>query len=341
MNTNTKLMKAAKIIIIALSTFYFFSCKKNVVNQTIALSFDSVSYKSITDGKWQLDVKTLTDDSTAIGAIAAYGDTLFIANNHPKNRGLFVYDTKNNKLIQTIKTWKFNQTNEKFIDQTRGMCVANGRLYVANTNSRVDVFDLRTLNFIMALGTGGWWIGNERNKLVHSFSVAVADGKIFVRDKSRLVVYEESVVNPQNHLNAPIFSTMGAPLSVNYWGGNQPMTVSASGKIQLSDFDNRKIYTIDPKSIQANTEVKIMQDSTLNMSGSVNSLTTMSDETLMIYNQTLFRFMKSKNIWVSMNQAFDLAKVELVYSDPKNIWVLDQNKIRKLIVNKEYIKIVK
>lgn len=70
----------------------------------------------------------------------------------------------------------------KFPDKIEAIGISGNRLYLANISSRIDVFDVRTLEFITRIGTGNW--GDGINQMVHSHAMAITpDGNIMIRTK--------------------------------------------------------------------------------------------------------------------------------------------------------------
>lgn len=112
--------------------------------------------------------------------------------------------------------------------------------------SRTDVFDAETYEFITCIGTGTWGEGGYQT--VHAFDVTASQGAVFIRDKRKLVVVLEQDVQPGSAARVPIYSR-----SVNLQEAMGTYAVAArnDGFLYVTAQNKNMIYLFDPADIRA------------------------------------------------------------------------------------------
>ena len=175
--------------------------------------------------------------------VAHIGDTLFIANSGKAGNSLLLFSQKKGKLIGTLKSWQFNNAEKSFGSQINAIVPAGNRLYIAERQSCIHVFQLPDLSYITCIGNGAW-----NGPVFQAQAVAVKDGLIFARDKNGQVsVYKESDVTPENYQKIQRYHRT----SNNNSPGNNAfashyMEFNAEGNILLTDYEGKKIRMLNP-----------------------------------------------------------------------------------------------
>ena len=151
---------------------------------------------------------------------------------------------------RTLQTWSYNGNEQTFIGQPKGIAVGNGKLYVVNVSSRVDVFDTNTLEFITAIGTGSW--GDGVTQIEHGMEVIAKGDRVIVRDKKRLNIYAEEDIVAENYCNvARMAQSIYMGESMQVYGSDMDM----QGFVYTSHDNSRRIYKYDPRKVQAGQNI--------------------------------------------------------------------------------------
>lgn len=178
--------------------------------------------------------------------VACIGDTLFIANIGQAGNSLLFFSQKKGELLGTVKSWQFNNEEKSFGSPIEAIVAANDRLYVAERQSRIHVFQLPGLTYITCIGNGQW-----SGPVFQAQALTVKDGLIFARDKNGLVsVYKESDATPENYQKVQRYRQA----SGNNSPGNNAfaphyMEFNAEGNILLTDYEGKRIRVLDPRLI--------------------------------------------------------------------------------------------
>ncbi len=215
-----------------------------------APGFDDGKYNSFWYYSYEaamlLDAETLgmeTAEDFLPYTVAHLGDTLFIANTGKAGNNLLMFSQKKKELFGALKSWQFNGEEKTFSSQIEAIVPAGNRLYVAERQSRIHVFQLPDLTYITCIGNGKWF-----GPVFQVQALAVKDGLIYARDKNGNVsIYKESDVTPENYQKIQRYhqaSSSGSP-------GNNAfaphyMQVNAAGNILLTDYESRKIRVLNP-----------------------------------------------------------------------------------------------
>ncbi len=147
--------------------------------------------------------------------------------------------------LHSLQSWTFKDETQTFIGQPKGIAVGNGKLYVVNVKSRVDVFDTSDFSFVTAIGNGAW--GDGTTQIVHGMEVIAKGDRVIVRDKKRLNFYLNEDILASNYCNVPRIAQsiyMGEAMEV--YGSDMDI----EGFVYTTHDNSRKIYKYDPRSVR-------------------------------------------------------------------------------------------
>lgn len=271
------------------------------------------------------------------------GDTLFVANIQSGAFSLELYDRNKNRHLASLKSWKYKEAEQKFPDKIEAIGISGNRLYLANISSRIDVFDVRTLEFITRIGTGNW--GDGINQMVHSHAMAITpDGNIMIRTKKNLLVYREADVTLENYQKVPFYCrSKGDGMDVNNGFHSHQMVQDSTGIVYLADFGqygNQKIQAINTTLIEKGDQ-KILIDTEKTLPLSFNPCGIALHENRMILsaqNGSLFIYDRTKGNWENSFKSvkgYTFKKPEKLLVDQNTLWVSDVN-AQKLVEVKIY-----
>ena len=245
------------------------------------------------------------------------GDTLFVANIQSGAFSLELYDRNKNRHLASLKSWKYKEAEQKFPDKIEAIGISGNRLYLANISSRIDVFDVRTLEFITRIGTGNW--GDGINQMVHSHAM-------------------------ENYQKVPFYCrSKGDGMDVNNGFHSHQMVQDSTGIVYLADFGqygNQKIQAIDTTLIEKGDQ-KILIDTEKTLPLSFNPCGIALHENRMILsaqNGSLFIYDRTKGNWENSFKSvkgYTFKKPEKLLVDQNTLWVSDVN-AQKLVEVKIY-----
>lgn len=197
-----------------------------------------------------IDYETMgleTSEAFCPYAVAARGDTLFVANIGTEGNSLIVFDKKNRKPLRTIKTWTVNGQEKNFTSNINAIVPTADRLYVAERQSLIHVFSLPGLEYLSCIGNGAW-----QGPVFQAQAIAVVDSMIFARNKNGSIrVYKESDVTPENYQKINYYKEAGpgAGNSANQKFAAHYMEVDSLGRILLTGYEAKSIRVLDPSLI--------------------------------------------------------------------------------------------
>lgn len=183
-------------------------------------------------------------------AVAAQGDTLFVANIGTAGNSLIVFDKKNRKPLRTISAWTVAEKEKKFASYIEAMAVAGNRLYVSERSNMIHVFGLPDMDYITCIGTGSF--NAAASPVCNAQALAVKDGLIFARDKAGTVsIYKEADATPENYQKIKRYKQAGpgAGNSANQKFAVHYMEVDSLGRILLTGYEAKSIRVLDPSLI--------------------------------------------------------------------------------------------
>lgn len=248
-------MKLKNYILFILSLQLFVACQKEteiikeVINEVYP-GYESHYYFSYVKEN-AIDFRSIPDrkESDFIpGAVYVTDKLVYVANTAEKKYSVELFDTKTLKHVRSLTSWTYKDITETFAGKPEDITIANGRLYVANLSSRIDVFDQNTLQFITCIGTGNW--GGGSNQLVHSHALAIRNGLIIVRDKEKVQVYQEEKVIPENYKKVNWYARNNTGLGYNTNFNTHSMTMGPDSLIYLTDYSRFEIQALSSDSIQ-------------------------------------------------------------------------------------------
>ena len=264
------------------------------------------------------------------GRTYIYGDTLFIANTQAKHFSVELYSLSARKKIGSLNQWTYKDETQVFNNYVEAIAVSDGKLFLANIGSCIDVFDVRTLGFVTRMGNRNWGEGNTQ--FLHTHAMVIVGDYIVVRMKNRLQVMLKSSVVADKYQNIPFFSR-GSAAGFDTNNGFYPhqMAVDSLGTIFLADYGqygNRKIQVIDPALIKKGDNI-VMTDEKRTMSLNFNPrgialyknmmYISASDGSIRIYDRKKEKFLQT--IQSVIGYTFRGAQKMLVKED--RLWVTD------------------
>lgn len=244
-----------KFLYILLASVCLVSCEK-----TKLIIIDNTATPSATYYYYSYKASEVID-AKALGYAAnefmpdctyALGDTLFISNTQNGKFGLELYSLKEHKKLKTLNKWSYNGSEQTFNGQIEAISVADGRLYLANRGSCIDVFDLKSLDFITRIGDRNW--GTTNTRIFHAHAMAITGNYIIIRMKNSLQVTLKSEVTAAKYQKINYFarsSTAGFDVNNGFYA--HQMTIDTTGKVLLADYGqagNKKIQIIDTSLIK-------------------------------------------------------------------------------------------
>lgn len=267
-----------------------------------------------------------------MGTVATDGKMVYIVNNKMGNFSILVYNIETKKVVKTIKEWTFNGVSEKFMNEIRSLYIANGKLYATNIRYRVDVFNTENFEFITTLGSGRFLFDADGtqpnpNGLLASYSVVVTGGKVFIRDKTRLITFLESDVTPANYKKAPIFA---AAVST-YFNSNDasldiPMAVTPDGNVVISARNQKKLVFIDTKMVTKENGNWIDEArSVSNLPAAVEAVVATKDAYLMLMDGKIYKYTIATKVLKEIGSALAIAKNYHLYKNGDKVWLASEN----------------
>ena len=142
----------------------------------------TITAAQIGDGTGTLDPK----------AITIANNKLYVCNGDV----LEIFDATTLGYLKTITAYTKGTTTVPFV-KLSSVCVDNGRIYIASTNSRLFVLDEVTSAGITIVGNG-----STSTTFVNIYGVTVKDGLVFVKEKSTTIkVFETSQITESSDWN--------------------------------------------------------------------------------------------------------------------------------------------
>lgn len=184
------------------------------------------------------------------GAVCQLGDTLFITNNKGGAESIILYNVQTKSVINTLRSWMYKEDKQTFPANSKieDILVFNGKLYVANHESRIDVFNVEDLSFYTRIGTGKW--GSNAKQMVNCCSLNAKGEYLYVRAKDRMLIYKEDAILPEKYQNIQYYcrsSTNTFDLNNNF--SSIQMIMEEDG-IYLTNFGQlaaKQIICLDPE----------------------------------------------------------------------------------------------
>lgn len=255
-----------KFIYILLATIVLSACTKteyeDVIREVEPEKPSAVHYYYSYKAAELINAEKLgyTSDEFIPGCTYIYGDTLFIANTRAEHLSVELYSLSARRKIGSLSRWTYKDETQVFNNYVEAITVSDGKLYLANIGSCVDVFDMHTLDFITRLGNRNWGEGNTQ--FLHTHAMAIVGNYIVVRTKNRLQVMLKSDVSAEKYQNISFYSrsdNTGFDTNKDFF--SHQMVVDSTGTLLLADYGqygNHKIQAIDTSLIKKGDNIAMV-----------------------------------------------------------------------------------
>lgn len=184
-------------------------------------------------------------------SVRVKGDTLFVANNNAADRSVLLLNLTTGELIGRIDSWMRKDTKETFNAEIGDMAVSDRYIFVGMYNSRINVFDRRTLQFVNAIGrSDGKW-GDDIYSMTHCYGLRECGERLMVRDKNTIRGYwiYEAVTEPA--FRVPWIGKVKVPEGIGY--DYQPRIhgmAEHNGRMYLTDWYNKSLQVFTPSKME-------------------------------------------------------------------------------------------
>lgn len=294
-------------------------------------------YSYETDDKITAYDLSLGEAAFTPGPMAFRGDTLLIANIQEGNFSLELFNKKTRHHLSSLRKWFYKGEEQTFNNRIEAVSISGDRLYLANIGSCIDVFDINTLQFITRIGTRQW--GEGKFQLLHSHAMVITDGKIIIRTKNGLQVYQEVDVTSGNYQKVPYFCKgIKTGMDVNNGFNSHQMVQDTTGLVLLADYGeagNTKIQMIDTAGIKSGDQVDLLDsERTIVLDFHPTGIAlyndriflTASDGTIRVYDRTKERWDPA----IKSLKEYTPGKPEKLLIDGDQLWISDK-KTRQVV----------
>lgn len=182
-------------------------------------------------------------------ALRIKGDTLFVANNHQNDRAIYIAMLSTGQTIGKISQWMRGDVSETFNAEIGDIAITEQYIYVGMYNSRINVFDRKTLKFINVIGrTDGKW-GDDMYSMTHCYGLHESGSRLMVRDKNTIRGYwmYETVTEPATRV--PWIGKVLVNVGYDY----EPRTHSMAeyqGRMYLTDWYGKSLQVFTPSKME-------------------------------------------------------------------------------------------
>lgn len=214
-------------------------------------------YNSFTE-TGELVIPEIASNKFWARSVRIKGDTAFVANNHADDRSIYIVNLKENKLIGKIKAWNRSGIDETFNAEIGDIAVSDNYIFVGMYNSRINIFERRSMRFVNAIGRsdGGW--GSGIYDMVHCYGLREYADRLVVRDKETIRVYwiYEALTEPA--FRVPWLGKVNVAEGVGYdYQPTQHGLAEYKGKVYLDDWYKRAVQVVNPSKM----EIKFSEES--------------------------------------------------------------------------------
>lgn len=263
-------------------------------------------------------------------AVAALGDTLFVAN-VAGTPSVILFDKENNRPISTVSGWTVNGQAKGFGSRIEAIVPAKDRLYVVERQSRIHVFGLPEMNYITCIGNGNW-----NGPVFQSQALAVKDGIIYSREKKGEVsLYKEEDATPENYEKVQRYKRVAAMPGVGANNGFNPhyMEFDTLGNIRLTDYEGMAIRTLDPSLVTDDmkdyTSIDVAGKELLTQTFKPRTFASLDGRLYVTGNNGAINiYDNEQKEWVKTLKSikgFSFGNPERAYADGNILWVSDIN----------------
>lgn len=263
------------------------------------------------------------------------GDTLFISNVQSGKFGVELYSLKEHKKINALNSWTYNGASQTFNKQVEAIAVSDGKLYLANRGYCIDVFDLKTLDFITRIGDRNYqnWDKNGA-RMLDLHAMAIAGNYIITRMKNSVQVNLTSDVQAANYQKINYFARSStAGFDVNNGFYPHQMVVDTTGLVFLADYGqsgNKKIQVIDTALIKKGANLTLTTDKTMALDFYPRGIAlwknfmyiSAADGSIRCYDRTSQQFTQT----IKTVSNYTLGSCQKLFVKDNTLWVTDLGK---------------
>lgn len=172
-----------------------------------------------------------------------YGDTLYVLSRGvDSGTALTLIENSSMTVLDSWATWTDTAGVQGTLTEGMSLTATADRFYICSEGSRVDVFDRQTMEYITTIGKGNWW-ADDSVVLVHAFALAENNGKVIIRDKHQLRVYNVDDLTYENRKNV-LLQAKSINLGTN--GGKKPYgMVVVDEKLFVTGYDRKEIHVFE------------------------------------------------------------------------------------------------
>ena len=184
-------------------------------------------------------------------SVRVKGDTLFVANTNAADRSVLLLNLTTGELIGRIDSWVRKGVKETFNAEIGDMAVSDRYIFVGMYNSRINIFDRRTLQFVNAIGrSDGKW-GDDIYSMTHCYGLRECGERLMVRDKNTIRGYwiYEAVTEPA--FRVPWIGKVKVPEGVGYdYQARIHGMAEYDGRMYLTDWYNKSVQVFTPSKME-------------------------------------------------------------------------------------------
>lgn len=242
-----------KLLFIITLTLGFFSCSQDQVIEIPDQNTDNPATKAA-NLSYTLDINWQNESINAQlkpGPMYADGNNFYVTNIASGSYSIRVYNLISKKISIVIDGWRWDGQQETMQDEPTALCVYNGKIYMTVKNKALIYvinasypFDLHTI-----IGTGVEAaypvVSGQECMMGIPVSLAVADGKLVVRDQNIIRTYNIAEITTANYQAIPRYNSSIDPMPTPADIGIQSCA-DAFGQTYMADKINKYVYLTKP-----------------------------------------------------------------------------------------------
>jgi hypothetical protein len=273
--------------------------------------------------------------------IACLGDTLFVSNNGGNSYSFVAYSMSKKSVLKKIERFTAGGNDTTFISQIEAIVPYDGKLYVAERQSRIHVFSLPDLEYITCIGNGNW-----AAQVFQSQALIIKDGIIYSRDKnSEVSLYKTSEATAENYQKINRWKKAAGISSANNGFCAHGMAMLENGNILLTDYVAKLIRVLDTSKTETfkNGESIDIDDQKIETSFNPYSITLTKDKMYLTgADGKIHPYDRTRKEWdteISNVKGHEFASPQKVYAlDDSTLYVSDKGALVKVSIFKQELR---